>query len=93
MTARKEGASPANSRHKRSERLKDEVFRQMFRLEATHPGAEMGLALALLRAWIDADFKAEGGAEREWLTKISPICLVMIEESLNLGATSKPCPR
>jgi len=28
--------------------VKDEVYRQMFRLEESRPGADMGLALALL---------------------------------------------
>ena len=31
--------------------LKDEVYRQMFRLEEGRSGSELGLALALLRAW------------------------------------------
>jgi hypothetical protein len=34
----------------------DEVYREMYQLEARHPGAEMGLALALLRAHVAAIF-------------------------------------
>lgn len=93
MTARKSATPTCNLRHNRCERLKDEVYRQMLRLEASYPGAEMGLALALLRAWIDIDSMPKDDSDREWLTKISPICFVMIEDSLHLGATSKPCPR
>ena len=51
MTTRKGVARPTGSRHMRGERIKDEVYRQMFLLEERRPGAEMGLALALLRAW------------------------------------------
>jgi len=66
----------------RRNRLKDEVYRQMFRLEESRPGAEMGLALALLRAWSATDAQPETGDEHDWLKKISPICLQMIEISL-----------
>ncbi len=81
MTARKNPVSAGTLRTapvprlRRSEQVKDEVYRQMFRLEASRPGAEMDLALALLRAWQ----AAESGDERNWLKKICPICLVMIE--------------
>jgi hypothetical protein len=80
------------SRRRRIDRLKDEVYRQMFRLEASYPGAEMGLALALLRAWVDADCRSEV-SEQEWLAKISPICLVMIETSLDPEGSPKLRPR
>ena len=54
----------------------------MFRLEESRPGAEMSLALALLRAWLVAESIPEHRAEREWLNKISPICIQMIESIL-----------
>lgn len=82
MTARKAVSRPGNSRNIRGERVKDEVYRQMFRLEESRPGAEISLALDLLRAWLAADRASESGEEREWLKKISPICLEMIEKSL-----------
>lgn len=85
MTARKGIARPRNSRPIRAERLKDEVYRQMFRLEECRPGAEMGLALALLRAWLAADFTPDRSKEQEWLKKVSPICLQMIEHALQAG--------
>jgi hypothetical protein len=63
----------------------------MFRLEESRPGVEMELALALLRAWLAADFKPDGGEEREWLRKVSPICLQMIETALRMGKTVRSC--
>lgn len=74
-----------------SERAKDEIYRQMFRLEESRPGAEMSLALALLRAWLAADSNSESGEEQAWLKKISPICLHMIETALQAEGTARPC--
>jgi len=75
----------------RTAQLKDEVYRQMFRLEEGRPGSEMGLALALLRAWIAADSKPGGAKNWDWLRKISPICLQMIETALKSNATTLHC--
>jgi len=75
----------AMSDRRKSVRLKDEVYRQMFRLEECRPGAEMGLALALIRAWLAADSDPESGEQRDWLKKVSPICLQMIETALKAG--------
>ena len=72
-------------------RLKDEVYRQMYRLEEGCSGAELGLALALLRAWVATDSKPEGAGNREWLSKVSPICLQMIEAALKQNAPTLPC--
>lgn len=91
MTARKTVARPATSRPVRGERIKDEVYRQMFLLEESRPGAEMGLALALLRAWLAVDSKPTSDEEREWLKKVSPICLEMIESTLKSVSTARPC--
>jgi hypothetical protein len=91
MMARKCVTRPASSRHVRGERVKDEVYRQMFLLEESRPGAEMGLALALLRAWLAVDSKPANDEEREWLKKVSPICLEMIEATLQPGSTVRPC--
>ena len=73
---------PPRKRLNRSERMKDEVYRQMFRLEESRPGAEVSLALALLRAWLAEGSELGNYEERDWLKKISTICLEMIEASL-----------
>jgi hypothetical protein len=90
MTVRKGIHRPARPRQLRGERLKDEVYRQMFRLEERRSGAEIGLALALLRAWLAADSKAASDEEKNWLRKVSPICLEMIEVALRVSSASPP---
>ncbi|HEV2484594.1 MAG TPA: hypothetical protein VGT08_03590 [Terracidiphilus sp.] len=90
MTARKGVSWPVSSQHIRGERVKDEVYRQMFLLEESRPGAEMGLALTLLRAWLTADAKPASDEERDWLKKVSPICLEMIEAALQAAGTERP---
>ncbi len=79
VTAKNGVPRPGNARQNRSELLKDEVYRQMFRLEARRPGAEMDLSIALLRAWIALGSASRSSKEWQWLEKICPICLVMIE--------------
>lgn len=88
MTARKGAIRSSGSRQSRGERIKDEVYRQMFLLEESRPGAELRLAAALLRAWLFADQRHATGGEREWLKKISPICLKMIEAALLAADTA-----
>jgi hypothetical protein len=70
--------------------LKDEVYRQMYRLEEGRSGAELGLALALLRAWVATNSTPEGAGNREWLSMVSPICLRMIEAALKKNAPTLP---
>jgi len=77
---------------RRTTQLKDEVYRQMFRLEECRPGAELGLALALLRAWAAVDSARVRGDDRDWLRKVTPICLQMIEAAEN-EARSTACAR
>jgi hypothetical protein len=93
MTALKGLARQGKPRLNHGERVKDEVYRQMFRLEENRPGAEIGLALALLRAWLAADSNPESCSERVWLKNISPICLQMIETALQATDTVSPCAR
>jgi hypothetical protein len=93
MTRRRPSRDSANTRRSHGERLKDEVYRQMFRLEAQRPGAERDLAIALLRAWMIAQSIPERRAEREWLKKISPICLQMIEAALKANNAAVHCPK
>jgi hypothetical protein len=91
MTPHKVGTMPANSERLHGERLKDEVYRQMFRLESHRPGAERDLAVALLRACVASDATPKVGVDRPWLKKICPICLAMIEAAVQSGDTSSPC--
>ncbi len=72
MTARPVAARTAN-------RLKDEVYRQMFRLEAQRPSADLQLALALLRAWEALERQPEESEPRQWLRTVCPLCMKMIE--------------
>ncbi len=65
----------------------------MFRLEAQHPGAEMELAMALLRAWMALCSGPQSASEKPWLKKISPICLKMIESSLRVDNAGAHCPK
>ncbi len=74
MKVRKKASDLSTPCKARDEHLKDEVYRQMFRLETNRPGADLGLALALLRAW---------------LKKVCPICLLMIESSVRARESSK----
>jgi len=93
MTSRKAAVRSDKSSRNQGDHLKDEVYRQMFRLEESRPGAEMGLALTLVRAWLAADSKPESGEDRDWLRKVSPICLQMIETALKAGVATIPCAK
>lgn len=93
MAPRKAAVRSNKPCRNQGEKLKDEVYRQMFRLEESRPGAEMGLALALVRAWLASDSKPESGEERDWLKKISPICLQMIETALKAGVETISCAK
>jgi hypothetical protein len=93
MTPRNALVRSKKSSRNQGDQLKDEVYRQMFRLEESRPGAEMGLALALLRAWLASDSKPESSEDQNWLKKVSPICLQMIETALNAGVATTPCAK
>ena len=93
MTMRKRSARPASSPQIRSERIKDEVYRQMFRLEEGRAGSETRLAVALLRAWQAAGSQTTAAEERDWLQKISPICIEMIEAAMHAGGPAGSCPQ
>lgn len=90
MTRRTSAARPVGLRTRSGERVKDEVYRQMFLLEERRTGAEIGLALALLRAWLAVESRPAGGEERDWLKKISPICLDMIEAASHAPGSAHP---
>lgn len=65
--------------------LKDEVYREMLLLEVNRPGAEMGLALALLRAVVQSQAFADQEDFGEWLKTTCPLGLQMIESALGEG--------
>jgi hypothetical protein len=90
-TARKNVPEAANPRQAHNERVKDEVYRQMFRLEEGCVGAETGLAVALLHAWLVADAESASGEARAWLKKISPICLELIDGSFKTSCPARCC--
>ena len=91
MTARKAVTRSSTFSQNRGERLKDEVYRQMFRLEAGRSGAELDLTIALLRAWLASDSGPEVSKSREWLKKICPLCLLMIEARQQVSNSDQPC--
>lgn len=68
-------------------RLKDAVYREMLLLEVNRPGAEMGLALALLRAVVQSESLNDQKEFEEWLRTVCPLGLHMIEASLG----GSPC--
>lgn len=72
---------------RKTNRLKDEIYREMFLLESNRPGSEMGLALALLRAIVHSNSLTNCAEFKHWLNTVCPIGLHMIEAAL--GATSQ----
>jgi hypothetical protein len=82
-------AAPATagctSQVRKSNRLQDEVYREMLFLEMERPGAEMGLALALLRAVVQSDSLSHKGEFGQWLNAVCPVALHMIEGTLRQG--------
>lgn len=67
---------------RKTDRLKDAVYREMFLLESNRPGSEMGLALALLRAVIGSESLLNDEEFLKWIKTVCPIGLQMIEASL-----------
>lgn len=74
--------SSSVSQARRANRLKDEVYREMLLMEVHRPGAEMGLALALLQAIVQSESLAQQQEFRNWLKTICPVGLRMIEVAL-----------
>ncbi len=79
MKPAKSGKGTEAALKRRNARLQDEVYRQVFRLEAHREGAALDLSVALLRAWQVADRVAEQDREWQWLKAICPICIKMVE--------------
>ena len=91
MTLRQGTARSRPPRRNHGEQLKDEVYRQMFRLEEGRSGAELDLTIALLRAWLASDSDSGVSKSREWLKKICPLCLLMIEARQQVSNSDQPC--
>jgi len=91
MTLRKGTAQSRPPCRNHGEQLKDEVYRQMFRLEEGRSGAELDLTIALLRAWLASDSDSGVSKSREWLKKICPLCLLMIEARQQVSNSDQPC--
>lgn len=89
--AKSEEKTPAQasrvSQSRKANHLKDEVYREMLRLEVNRPGAEMGLALALLRAIVQSESLTEHAEYGDWLKTICPVGLRMIEAALGERCT------
>ncbi len=83
---RRKSCDPASG----SNQLKDEVYRQMYLLEAERPGSEVRLALALLHAWAATSLLPQDHEATVWLRQISPLCVRMIENSLSKDAVCLP---
>ena len=75
---------------RRANQLKDEVYREMYLLESSRPGSEMGLALALLHAWTETDSLPQEDEVRIWLRQICPLCLRLIEDSMDKAGACWP---
>jgi hypothetical protein len=88
-TAKPEEKMPAPagrvSQVRKANQIKDEVYREMLRLEVHRPGAEMGLALALLRAIVQSESLTQQAEYGDWLKTICPVGLRMIEAALGEG--------
>lgn len=93
MTGRKSTSRSRNSQLDRGDKLKDEVYRLMYRLEANRPGADMDLAIALLRGWVAPYPHTERARLREWLMKVCPICLLMIDAARRRDDKGEQCVR
>ncbi len=79
MAVRKGATRSSDPRKSRGDSIKDEVYRQMFRLEAGRQGADLALAVALLRGWVASNPVVETASFDGWLKKISPVSLLLIE--------------
>ena len=70
--------------------MRDEVYRQMIRLEAGCPQAELELALALLHAWMRLHASFSKDEQFQWLRKVCPACFAMIRTTHPGQAGYKP---
>ena len=81
---------PSAAGSRKEDRLKDEVYRQMYLLESHRPGSEIQLAIALLRAVVHAESTPGCQEISAWLKTICPIGLRMLEASPNNRSQCSP---
>jgi hypothetical protein len=84
-------ANESGGDHKRNDELKDEVYRQMFRVEEGRAGAAGQLAIALLRAWMSLDNSSRSASDRSWLRKICPLCIGLLQTAADSARTGTSC--
>jgi hypothetical protein len=89
ITAPDAAALPHAAASIKASRLQDAVYREMYFLEASKPGAEMSLALALLHAVVESEQITDREEIRAWLKSVCPLCLQMIESALKLRCAMK----
>jgi uncharacterized OsmC-like protein len=63
-----------------SDMLRDHVYRAMLQLEVGKPGAAPSLCGALRRAWSASPTIDSSDHLREWLGKVTPLCLGMLAD-------------
>jgi uncharacterized OsmC-like protein len=64
--------------------LRDHVYRAMLQLEVGKPGASRSLCGALQRAWLASPAIDSSDHLREWLGKVTPLCLSMLADSARI---------
>ena len=62
-----------------ADRLQNEICHQMLRLEAGRPSAQLLLGVALIKAWMILGEQPADCEARQWLRRLTPVCLRMIE--------------
>lgn len=82
-------ASRTSPAARQRERLKDEIYRHMFRVEEKRPGAEMDLAVTLLQAWMAPCIAPR--CSRQWLRKVCPVCLDLLQSARGSLPADHPC--
>jgi hypothetical protein len=77
-----------------TDKLRDHVYRAMLQLEVGKPGAARSLCGALQRAWLASSTIDSSDHFREWLGKVTPLCLRMLTDRARIEAPDMlPQPR
>lgn len=66
--------------------LRDHVYRAMLQVEVGKPGAARSLCGALQRAWLASRSIDSSDQIREWLGKVTPLCLSMLADRARIEA-------